>query len=215
LAEFFVGPPAIISSGSVAFVLISSVQTDFFMSEKSQGIETVPGFSIQFDYITAEEERELISHVDAGEWNTDWRRRVQRYGLGYGESATGSEFRDFPGWLKPLAARVGKYSGFARFPDNCVINEYLSGQGIAPHKDYSNFGPTVACVSLGSDTILDLYSEDRSRRVAVHVPRRSLWILGGEARSKWLHGIAPRLNDVINGARTPRQRRISITFRTA
>jgi alkylated DNA repair dioxygenase AlkB len=197
-------------------VLIYRVQADFFLKPKLKPESIhVPGFSIQNEYITETEERELVSHVDAGEWNTDWRRRVQRYGTGYGPSSQDPDFRDFPEWLKPLAAKVGGAAGFPRFPENCVINEYLPGQGIAPHKDYSNFGPTVGCVSLGSDTMLDLYSEDHSQRVSVHVPRRSLWILGGEARAKWLHGIAPRLNDTINGVRTPRARRISITFRTA
>jgi hypothetical protein len=42
-----------------------------------------------------------------------------------------------------------------------------------------------------------------------------LWIIAGEARSEWRHGIASRLTDVIDGERRPRARRISITFRTA
>ena len=188
------------------------MQVDFLLPEVETQI--VPGFLIQSDYIGAEEERELIAHVDRGEWNSDWKRRVQRYGLGYSASSRDSDFREFPEWLKPLTARAGKDAGFPHFPDNCVINEYKPGQGIAPHKDYSKFGPTVACVSLGAETLLDLYSEDRSRRVPIYVPRRSLWILGGEARSKWLHGIAPRLNDIIDRQRVPRERRISITFRT-
>ena len=70
-------------------------------------------------------------------------------------------------------------------------------------------------LGLGSDIILDFVTADRSRRVPVFVPARSLWIITGPARSKWLHGIAPRMNDVIRGERHKRGRRVSVTFRTA
>jgi alkylated DNA repair dioxygenase AlkB len=96
-----------------------------------------------------------------------------------------------------------------------VINEYIPPLGIGPHRDYPAFGRTVACVSLGADVLLDLMKADRSEKYSIHIPRRSLWIMTGESRTKWLHGIAARLNDVIDGERRPRGRRISITFRTA
>jgi hypothetical protein len=51
--------------------------------------------------------------------------------------------------------------------------------------------------------------------VSVHVPARSLWVIAGEARWEWQHGIAARLSDVIDGERRQRERRVSITFRTA
>ena len=51
--------------------------------------------------------------------------------------------------------------------------------------------------------------------INAHVPARSLWIMTGEARTKWLHGIAARLTDLIDGERRNRRRRVSITFRTA
>ena len=114
-----------------------------------------------------------------------------------------------------LAARAQRDADFNRLPENCVINEYVPPLGIAPHRDYPAFGSRIACVSLGSDIILDFVSADRSRRVPVHVPARSLWIIDGPARTQWLHGIAPRLNDVIAGERRKRGRRVSITFRTA
>ena len=176
----------------------------------------VPGFSLQYDYITTDEERELLAHVETGPWDTDWRRRVQQFGLGYaGESGKASWVRDLPDWLLPLAGRVARDAGFERFPENCVINEYMPPLGIGPHRDYPAFGPTIACLSLGSDVVLDLTKADRSERVSVHVPTRSLWVLSGEARTKWLHGIAARLTDPIEGERRKRGRRVSITFRTA
>jgi alkylated DNA repair dioxygenase AlkB len=177
--------------------------------------QVVSGFTLRPNYIGANEEAELIAHVDAGQWDTEWRRRVQRYGLGYGPANQRAVVGPFPQWLKPLAERVAADAGFERFPDNSVINEYLPGQGIAAHKDYSTFGPKVACVSLGSDILLDFISEDRKTKISILVPARGLWIIEGDARETWLHGIAPRLCDVVNGAKRPRGRRISITFRLA
>jgi alkylated DNA repair dioxygenase AlkB len=177
----------------------------------------VPGFSLREDYICPDEERVLLAHIDVQPWETDWRRRIQQYGLGYaGEHGRAATWlRDLPEWLAPLAQRVQRDAPLARFPENCVINEYIPPLGIGPHRDYGAFGPVIACVSLGSDIVLDLTHPDRGLRVPVRVPARSLWVLAGEARSDWLHGIASRLTDTINGERRKRERRVSITFRTA
>ena len=41
-----------------------------------------------------------------------------------------------------------------------------------------------------------------------------LLILSGEARYDWTHEIPAHKSDMINGARQPRTRRVSLTFRT-
>ncbi len=149
-------------------------------------------------------------------WQHDFRRRIQQYGLGYSSgSKKPAWLRDFPSWLVPLATRVATDAGFGRFPENCMINEYIPPQGIGPHKDYEDFGPTVACVSLGSDIIMNFAHEERGLRVPVYVPARSFWAISGEARWEWTHGISHRLADVVNGVRRPRTRRVSVTFRTS
>ncbi|MDB6027667.1 MAG: 2OG-Fe(II) oxygenase [Verrucomicrobiales bacterium] len=177
----------------------------------------IPGFSLTPDYIDEPEEHELLRHVDAGSWETEWRRRIQQYGLGYASEHGGKPnwIRGFPKWLLPLAERVAADAAFERFPENCVINEYIPPLGIGPHKDYPAFGPTIACVSLGSDIVIDFTDPARGRRVPVFIPARSFWVITGEARSVWMHGIAPRLSDVVSGVRHVRHRRVSITFRTA
>jgi alkylated DNA repair protein alkB family protein 8 len=185
------------------------------LEEEKQGA-SIPGFWLQTDYITSEEEQALLAHVDAERWETDYRRRIQQYGLGYaaehGEAPVW--LRDFPDWLIPLAQRVSADAKFERFAENCVVNEYIPPLGIGSHRDYGAFGPTVACVSLASDIVMDFTSPQNATRVPVYVPARSLWVITGEARSKWLHGIAPRLTDVIHGERRTRSRRVSVTFRT-
>ena len=177
---------------------------------------TVPGFWLEENYISPEEERILLSQLDGGPWESDWKRRIQQYGYGYsgGHGGAPDWVRDFPEWLAALGQRVSRDAHFDGPAQNCVINEYIPPHGIAPHRDYPAFGPRIACISLGSDIVMDLLEPDSGSRVAIHVPPRSLWILSGEARSKWQHGIAPRLSDVIDGQRRSRSRRVSVTFRT-
>jgi alkylated DNA repair dioxygenase AlkB len=177
--------------------------------------EQISGFTLLPDFITAIEERDLLANVENGPWETDWRRRIQQYGLGYAGEHGGkaSWRRDFPDWLMKLADRVRPY--FDRFPENSVINEYIPPLGIGPHRDYPTFGPTVACISLGSNIVMDFSHPERDLKVSVVVPARSLWVISGEARNQWQHGIASRLTDVLEGERRVRGRRVSITFRTA
>jgi hypothetical protein len=188
-------------------------QEELFPEVSEPEAINVPGFLLQLDYITPGEETDLLAKVDAGKWDTEWRRRIQRYGGGYGPAQERALAGPLPEWLFPLAGRVAKDAGFERFPENCVINEYEPGQGIAPHKDYSSFGAKVACVSLGSDVVLDFHSEDRTEKRSILIPARSLWVISGDARTKWLHGIAARLSDPVLGERRNRKRRVSITFR--
>jgi alkylated DNA repair dioxygenase AlkB len=62
--------------------------------------------------------------------------------------------------------------------------------------------------------MLQLEDASTKVRVSLDAQPRSLWILGGQARSSWLHGIAPRRSDTVGGLKRPRERRISITLRT-
>lgn len=70
-------------------------------------------------------------------------------------------------------------------------------------------------MGLGSDVVLDLTHPGADMKVMVYVPGRSLWVMTGEARTDWLHGIAPRLYDMVEEEKRKRERRVSITFRTA
>ena len=123
--------------------------------------------------------------------------------------------RPLPSALKPLAARVGQSGGFA--PDQIIVNEYLPGQGIAPHIDQPKaFGPVVAAVSLGAPVLMEF-----TRKMAGERQRHSVWlaadsllVLTGEARYRWRHGIARRKSDPQDGLRIPRSRRVSLTFRS-
>lgn len=179
-------------------------------------VPDVPGLVYVPEYVSHAEEHELLHAVDCEPWRTDWQRRRQVYGVAYSGPQAGAPLAPVPEWLSWLVARV-RADGWLEAPVvNVVINEYLPGQGIGPHRDHPGFGPHVAAISLGGATVLDLASskEAAARKVSLDVQPRSLWVLGGEARSHWLHSIAPRHTDVVGGAKRPRERRVSITLRT-
>lgn len=177
----------------------------------------VPGLAYVERYISREEERALLSAADQQPWLTDWKRRRQVYGVAYSGPQAGRKLEPLPAWLDWLVARVLADGYLEGHVVNSVINEFLPGQGIAPHVDHLEFGPTVVAVSLGGATLLDLHDPTTPERekVSLDVQPRSLWVLGGEARSRWLHGIAPRHRDIVGGMTRPRERRVSITLRTA
>ncbi len=177
-------------------------------------VPDVPGLGYVEDYVTRDEERALLDAIDREPWLTEWARRRQIYGTSYGSAkAEAQVLGPLPAWVAPLAERVVREGFLADEVVNVVVNEYTPGQGIGLHHDFPGFGPTVVAVSLGSPCFLDLVLGER--RAILDVAPRSLWVLGGEARSHWMHGIAARKADVVGREKRPRGRRVSITMRTA
>lgn len=87
-------------------------------------------------------------------------------------------------------------------PNHVLINEYLPGQGIMPHKDGSAYFPVVCTVSLGASLCLDIYgnNEDGSRekepRWKILQEPRSLLVTMDSLYTEYLHGIADEEEDV-------------------
>jgi alkylated DNA repair protein alkB family protein 6 len=81
-------------------------------------------------------------------------------------------------------------------PNHVLINEYLPGQGIMPHKDGSAYYPVVCTVSLGAALCLDIYgTNEQGIRMAKPSWRilqepRSLLITTDDLYKHYLHGIA-------------------------
>lgn len=93
-------------------------------------------------------------------------------------------------------------------PNHVLVNEYLPGQGIMPHKDGSAYYPIVCTVSLGSSLCLDIYgsNEDGTRenqtRARILQEPRSLLITTGDIYYNYFHGIADSTDDVDLGPDT-------------
>lgn len=122
-------------------------------------------------------------------------------------------------------------------PNHVLVNEYLPGQGIMPHKDGSAYHPVVCTVSLGTSLCLDIYgsNEDGTRepdpRWRIFQEPRSLLITTDDLYTEYLHGIADVTVDIdlrektianwsllgaphlISDGTSERQTRTSLTYR--
>lgn len=178
-----------------------------------------PGIRLLSDYISTVEECDLVALVDSGIWSNELSRRVQHYGYRYDyrKRAVDSSMRlgPLPGWLQQLASRLFKDEIFDQVPDQVIINEYVPGQGIAAHVDCEPcFGPVIASLSLGAPIMMSFGNKRTREVIEVDLPARSLLVLSGAGRYEWTHSIPARRADTIMAATRPRERRISLTFRT-
>ncbi|XP_059522728.1 alpha-ketoglutarate-dependent dioxygenase alkB homolog 6 isoform X6 [Myotis daubentonii] len=124
-----------------------------------------------------------------------------------------------PLWLQRYVDKVSDLNLFGGLPANHVlVNQYLPGEGIMPHKDGPLYYPTVSTISLGSHTMLDLYEprqpkdEDPTEQprppprpaTSLLLEPRSLLVLRGTAYTRLLHGIAAACVDPLDTASLPR-----------
>ncbi|MCI4664540.1 MAG: alpha-ketoglutarate-dependent dioxygenase AlkB [Neomegalonema sp.] len=179
---------------------------------------TPPGAHYVADYVCDHQARTLVQCIDGEPWRTDLKRRVQHYGYRYDYRARQIAKVDHlgapPPWLSDIRSRLVADGWFDRQPDQVIVNEYLPGQGIAPHVDCRPcFGDAIASLTLISGCEMAFQNLSSSARVAVFLAPRALLILTGEARHCWTHGIAARKSDHADGNRIWRGRRISLTFR--
>jgi len=186
------------------------MNTLFYPTVDPADVPSVPGLRYLPGYVTESEERALVAAIDGMPWNTEWRRRRQPYGAGYGGAGDSAPI---PAWGIRLAARMLADGVTGRPFDQMLVNEYAPGQGISPHRDYAPFGRTVVSLSLLSPCVMDFRHVATGRKESLLLEPRSLLVLSDEARYDWEHGIAPRKRDVWQGVRWDRGRRVSVTFR--
>jgi alkylated DNA repair dioxygenase AlkB len=184
----------------------------FSMDEGELWAPGIPGLSYLREYVTLEQEAELVRAIDAEQWDTAWERRRQPYGASYARGE--ADRRAIPVWGLRLAERMFREGISARPFDQMLVNEYEPGQGIALHKDYEPFDRTVVSLSLLSPVVMDFRYAADERRASLLLEPRSLLILSDEARYDWQHGIARRKSDRWQGERLIRKRRFSVTFRS-
>lgn len=184
--------------------------------------EMVPGLRYIAGWLAPDACASLLSSLDAAEWSTQLRRRVQHYGHRY-DYGRRSVARDpliaaappIPGWARQQAVRLVREGIMDSEANQVIINEYQPGQGISPHVDcVPCFGPVVAAISLGSACVMDFTHPADGTKVAISLAPGSLCVMSGPARYTWRHSIAARKSDPTAAGRVPRTRRVSVTFRT-
>ncbi len=176
----------------------------------------IDGLTYIENFLSEDQEKELITNIDNQSWRNDLTRRVQHYGYRYDYTKRKVDSSMFLGAL-PLFLDDLKYKLFPIFfdrePDQAIVNEYLPGQGIGKHVDcVPCFGPVVASVSLISPVLMKF--EKNNQIEELWLEPRSALVLKNEARYRWTHSIAGRKEDNYNNQVITRSRRISVTFRT-
>lgn len=172
-------------------------------------MSTIPGLTIIEDFISEEEEKELLNYINQQNWLNSLSRRVQHYGYEYDYKSPQLK----P--AKPIPDIFSKYNTNIGCKFNQVIvNEYKPGQGISKHTDHKKlFGDTIASISLGSSTIF-VFGYGNSE-TEFYIKQRTLILMEEDARWKYYHYIPSRKSDNIDGKIINRQTRISITYRIA
>ncbi|KAK5858193.1 hypothetical protein PBY51_002357 [Eleginops maclovinus] len=179
-----------------------------------------PGVFLREDFISEEEEEQLIRTMDGDVWNNSQSgRRKQDFGPKVNfkkQKVRVSSFSGLPAVSRTLVVRMQNEPTLADFRpvEQCNLDYHPQrGSSIDPHLDDAwLWGERLVTVNMLSDTTLTMSLEEGLKesglteevQVAVHLPRRSLVVLLGEARHRWKHSI--RREDV-------QERRVCSTFR--
>ena len=189
------------------------------LPKNEKAINVIRGLQYIENFINEADHYLFLSYVNEQKWLGDLKRRVQHYGFKYDYKAR-KVSRDMrigklPIWLKELRARLKQEGYMPDGADQVIVNEYQPGQGISGHIDCEPcFEKTIVSLSLGSSCVMDFTNkDDKTKKIPVWLEPKSLIVLSGDARDKWLHGIAARKTDVWDGHKYERQRRVSLTFR--
>jgi alkylated DNA repair dioxygenase AlkB len=136
------------------------------------------------------------------------KRRAVSYGFEYDFSHnTVHPAAAIPEFLHPLRQRVAAWLGVADGDiRHALVAEYRPGTALGWHRDVPNF-ELVCGVSLAAAARMRFRpfppGKDNKKALSIDLAARSAYILRGDARWRWQHGIPP----------TPALR-YSITFRT-
>ena len=133
-----------------------------------------------------------------------------------------------PSILEPLPEDVRSMVFDEERPRQCILNLYREGEGISPHVDLPDrYADGIVGISLLSSTVMDFVPVVNEAEEAELAERRnhsvrlrpgSVYVLSGEARYRYTHGIAYRKEDAVmdeegNEMIVRRSTRMSITLR--
>ena len=172
----------------------------------------VPGLAYCEELIGAAEEAELIRGIDAIDLSPfkfqgwEGKRLTRTFGWRYDfDDRSFAPVEPLPDWLMPLRDKAAEFGGIepGAFV-HALVTRYDPGAGIGWHRDRPQFGRVVGVTLAGSATLRFRRRSDAGfRRASLQLEPRSAYLLSGEVREQWEHGIAE------HGSL-----RYSITFRT-
>lgn len=173
------------------------------------GLQYIP------NYVSEQEEAQLLRLVDSGQWFHAIRRRIQFYGPVYyytkhflPEVQPERNYEVSPlstvQFLLDRFERDGIFemSSSSHAPNQCLVNEYVSNQNIADHVDHAQvFGDTIVGLSLLEPTVMTFSpiapvqqqgqqeQLNQASKFSILLEPRSLYVFKREARYEWKHGI--------------------------
>lgn len=169
----------------------------------------------------------ILSKLDEREWkklsSSSNSRKVQHYGYLYDYKSRRIDVKceDIPDFLIPLQNKLehicDQLGLFEKDKDDnyefnqCIVNNYESGQGISSHIDVKKYGKIIGCYTANSGATMTFRKGNYTKHI--YVKPNSLYIMSGDSRFKFTHEMATRNSDVVNDEIIKRDRRISITFR--
>lgn len=196
-----------------------SRKTEFSLEQNvNHDIEVISGLTYIPDYITVDEQKDLVDKIDQQEWSIRTQRRIQCFGYKYdfkdGSFISSTYLGNLPDWIQPLVNRIASDGLMQNTPDQVIVNEYQPGEGIVSHIDcIPCFGSIISILSLGSPCVMDFTHSQTKAEAKLLLQPRSLLVLQGAARYVWQHGIAACDREQYGGKEFVRTRRVSLTFR--
>jgi alkylated DNA repair dioxygenase AlkB len=178
----------------------------------------IKGLFIEKQFLHIRGQEELVAFIDSSAWSNELKRRVQHFGYYYNYKirriSSNMEIAPIPEWGRTLIQKIYT-SGVATLKFNqLIINEYLPGQGIAPHIDcIPCFDNEIVSISLGSSCLMTFSNKKQEEKFDVMLEPGDLLLIKDEARYQWHHQIKPRKIDTWKGIDIIRERRLSLTFR--
>ncbi len=163
------------------------------------GAAPIPGLKLAEEFVSAAEEEELVGRIAAVELTPfqfrghEGKRLTHSFGWRYDfKDQSFRETEAIPAWLQPLRERAAEFAGLR--PElliHALLIRYDPGAGIGWHKDRPVFEEVVG-VSLGAPTVMTFRKREAGRfaRLKLPLPPRSAYLLTGDVRHHWEHGIA-------------------------
>lgn len=199
---------------------ITDLDSELILKSEARAI---PGLTYIPQYITNDEQRQLLNIVDQQVWSiesVEFKRRLQQHGYRYdyknGILVGSSYLGGLPDWAQNIANRLSDDGLTTRVPDQATVNEYEPGQGLPSHIDcITCFGDTISTLSLGGSCVMEFTHFQTQEKASILLLPGSLLILQRAARYIWQHGVTARHTDIYQGKEFVRTRRVSLTFREA
>jgi len=193
-------------------------QPSLWVDEESAVAQILPPGLLYFPNWLSNDEHDLVmSEIDSRNFDNTLSRRVQHYGTRYDYKSAALDRQGSAPMIPPVISlfckRLVSVGLFEVEPDQVIVNEYLTGQGIAKHIDKSSFGAQVATISLCESWPM-VFNGPNGETISKVLECRSLAVMTGDARYKWTHQITKRKSDLVGKSRVRRVRRVSLTFRT-